>query len=162
MESLILGIDPGSIIGYAVLDIEGKLLKLDSLQNSDLSKIISKINCLGKIVVVGTDINPAPKFVDKFASNFGAKIIVPKNDLLLKYKRKLINNFLKNKDIKIKNKHQLDALAVALIAFKHYQPLFNKIDNNLNNENKIRFGKKIKNTVILKRIPIKKALGDFI
>lgn len=160
MESLILGIDPGSTIGYAVLDLNGKLVKIDSLRNSDLNKAVSKISGLGKVIVVGTDVNPVPKFVDKFASNFGAKIIEPKDDLQLKYKQKVTKEYLKNKDVKIKNKHELDALAAALIAFKHYQPLFNKIDNHLNQINKNYLNKKIKNTVLIKDIPIKKAIDE--
>ncbi len=160
MESLILGIDPGSTIGFAVLDLDGKLVKIDSLRNCDLNKAVSKIRGLGKIIAVGTDVKPAPKFVDKFASNFGAKIIEPKDDLQLKYKHKVTKEFLKNKKIKVKNKHELDALAAALIAFKHYQPLFNKIDNHLNQINKNYLNKKIKNTVLTKEIPIKKAIDE--
>ncbi len=160
MESLILGLDPGSTIGYAVLDLDGRLVKIESLRNCDLNKAVSKINKLGKIIVVGTDVNPVPKFVDKVASNFGAKVIEPKDDLQLKYKHKVTKEFLKDKKIKIKNKHELDALAAALIAFKHYQPLFNKIDNHLNQINKNYLNKKIKNSVLIKEIPIKKAIDE--
>ena len=160
MESLILGIDPGSTIGYAVLDLDGKLVKLDSLRNSDLNKTVSKINGLGKVVAVGTDVSPVPKFVDNFASNFGAKIIEPKNDLQLRYKKKLTKEYLKDKNIKVKNKHELDALAAALVAFKHYQPLFNKINNHLNQINKEYLNKEIKNTVLRKEIPIKRAIDE--
>lgn len=162
MESLILGLDPGSTIGYAVLDLDGKLIKIESLRNGNLNKAIYKINKLGKIIAIGTDVNPVPKFVNKFASNLGAKIIEPKEDLQLKYKKKLTKEFLKNKKIKVKNKHELDALAAALIAFKHYQPLFNKIDNHLNQINKNYLNKQIKNTVLINDIPIKKAIDDYL
>ena len=69
---------------------------------------------------------------------------------------------MKNKKIKVKNKHELDALAAALIAFKHYQPLLNKIDNHLNQINKNYLNKQIKNTVLVKDIPIKKAIDDYL
>ena len=161
MELLILGLDPGSTIGYAVLNLEGKLVKIESSRNSSLNQTISKVNKLGKIVVIGTDVTPAPKFVDKAASNLGAEVIEPKDDLLLKYKKKLTKEFLKDKDIKIKNKHELDALAAALNAFKHYKPLFNKIDNHLNQINKEYLNNKIKNTVLVNKISIKKALEKY-
>ena len=115
---------------------------------------------MGKVVAVGTDVSPVPKFVDKFASNFGAKIIEPKNDLQLRYKKKLTKEYLKDKNIKVKNKHELDALAAALVAFKHYQPLFNKINNHLNQINKEYLNKEIKNTVLRKEIPIKRAIDE--
>ena len=160
MNSLILGIDPGSTIGYCVLDLDGKLVKLGSLRNCNLNKTVSRVNGLGKIVAVGTDVKPVPKFVEKFASNFGAKIIEPKDDLQLKYKQKVTKEFLKDKKIKAKNKHELDALAAALVAFKHYQPLFNKIDNHLNQINKNHLNKEVKNTVLIKEISIKKAIDE--
>ena len=160
MESLILGIDPGSTVGYAALDLDGNLVKLESLRNCDLNKAVSKINKLGKIVVIGTDVNPVPKFVDKIASNFGAKVIEPRDDLQLKYKKKLTKEFLRDNKIKVKNKHELDALAAALVAFKHYQPLFNRIDNHLNQINKNHLNKKIKNIVLINEIPIKIAIDN--
>ncbi len=161
MELIILGLDPGSTIGYAALNLDGELLKIESSKNSNLNQTISKVNMLGKIVVVGTDVNPAPKFVGKVASNLGAEIVEPKDDLLLKYKKKLTKEFLKDKEIKIKNKHELDALAAALAAFKHYKPLFNKIDNHLNQINKLYLNKKIKNTVLVNKMSIKKALEKY-
>ena len=160
MELLILGLDPGSTVGYAALNLDGELIKLDSMRNCDLGRVISIINSLGNIIAVGTDVTPVPKFVDKFASNFGAKIIEPKDDLLLKYKKKVTKEFLKDKDIKVKNKHELDALAAALAAFKHYQPLFNKIDNHLNQMNKSYLNKSVKNKVLKNSISIKKAVED--
>ncbi|MEK6937048.1 MAG: DUF460 domain-containing protein [Nanoarchaeota archaeon] len=160
MESLILGIDPGSTIGFAVLDLDGKLIKLESLRNCDLNKAVSKINGLGKIIAVGTDVKPVPKFVGKFASNFGAKVIEPKDDLQFKYKQKVTKEFLKDKKVRIKNKHEMDALAAALFAFKHYQPLFNKINNHLNQINKGYLNKEIKNSVLRKEIPIKRAIEE--
>ena len=163
MESLILGLDPGSTIGFALLDLNGKLIEIKSLRNSDIGKVIFEINKLGgKIIVVGTDVNPVPKFVDKVASNFGAKIIEPKEDVNLKYKKKLTKEFLKDKEIKLKNKHEIDALAAALIAFKHYQPLFNKIDSHLNQINKLYLNKKIKKTVVTKELSIKRALEKYV
>lgn len=158
MELLILGLDPGSTVGYAALNLNGQLVKIESIRNSDLGKTISRVNKLGKIVAVGTDVHPVPKFVNKLASNLGANIVEPKDDLLLKYKKRLTKEFLKDKEIKLKNKHELDALAAALAAFKHYKPLFNKIDNHLNQINKLYLNQKIKNTVLTKNISIKEAL----
>src|SRR3989344_812120 len=161
MDSLILGLDPGSTIGYAILNLNGELIKIESLRNSSIDKTISKVNELGKIVIIGTDVSPVPKFVDKVASNLGAEVIEPNESLLLKYKNKVTKEFLKDKNIKIKNKHELDALAAALIAFKHYQPLFNRIDNHLNKINKNYLNNKIKNTVLTKKISIKNAIEKY-
>ncbi|MBI2671794.1 DUF460 domain-containing protein [Candidatus Woesearchaeota archaeon] len=158
MNSLILGIDPGSTIGYAVLDFDGNLLHLGSVRNSNISNVISKIKNYGKVAVVGADVNPAPKFVNKFASNFGAELITPKDNPLFRHKQKLAKEFLKDKKIKTKDRHQMAALAAALIAFKHYQPLFNRINNHLVQVNKEKLIKEVRNTVILEKVSIKKAL----
>src|SRR3989344_5540755 len=126
MESnklLIVGIDPGITTAYAVLDIEGKLVHLNSSKQLDLKLIISQIIGFGKAVLVGTDKAKAPRLVEEFAAKLGAKIIVPEDDLRVDEKKKMTNGFSFN------DEHQGDALASALFAYREAKPLLDKIDS---------------------------------
>ena len=157
-ELLILGIDPGSTVGFSVLNLDGDLLLLDSLKNVDLNSVVIKARDIGKVFIIGTDVNPAPKAVSKVAINYGATVIEPKEDLQIRYKRKLVNEFLRDKDVKIRNKHELDALAASILAYKHYQPLFNKIVTKLNSNDKIHLTNKVRDLVLKENLSIKRAL----
>ena len=66
MKLIIIGIDPGTTLGYAILDLEKKLLKLASSKQLNLSLLISKTINQGKPVIACSDVTPAPKFVEKF------------------------------------------------------------------------------------------------
>ena len=128
----------------------------------DLNSSISEISNISKVIAVGTDINPAPKFVEKFASNLNAKVIVPEKTLQQKDKWKIAKKYLKDKKytekIKIENKHQRDSLTGAILAYKNYKSLFNKIDNELIKNNKLHLNEEIKNLIITKDYTIKKAI----
>lgn len=156
MDPLIVGIDPGSTIGYAVLDFDGKLREVGSFKGK-LSDIIERVSRLGKPSIVGTDVDPIPKTIQKFSSLTGARIVFPKGNLLFIQKRKTTKKYLKKKDIKLKNRHELDALAAALIAWKSFKTLFNKIENKIPDE---KLSKEVKKLVITEDIPIKKALDN--
>ena len=149
---LIVGIDPGTTIGYAAIDIDGRLISLNSSKELDLNLLISQIIGLGRVVLVGTDKGKTPGFVDAFATKLGAKIVTPKADLKVGEKRAMTHNF------DFANEHQGDALASALLAYKSTKPLLDKIDFFVQ-ENKMQDIKdEIKELVILKGISIKSAV----
>ena len=152
-KMLIVGIDPGITTAYAVLDIEGKLIKTDSSKNLELNHLISEIIEIGKAVLVGTDKSKTPNLVYTFATKLGAKIIQPHEDLKVDEKRRMISGF-KAEDI-----HQADALAAALFAFKSAKPLLDRIDLYSRNCKKDGIKDRIKELVITKRISIKSAVG---
>ena len=70
---LVVGIDPGTTIGYAVLDLDGNLIKIDSSKHITLSSLISGITAIGKVILVGTDKKAVPGFVKKFAVKGGLR-----------------------------------------------------------------------------------------
>ncbi|MEK6934709.1 MAG: DUF460 domain-containing protein, partial [Nanoarchaeota archaeon] len=154
MESIIVGLDPGSIVGYAFLDLYGNLIDVGSLRGK-LDDIVRKVSENGKAIIVGTDVNRVPKFIGKFSAKMNSKIISPNNDLLHIQKKRVTKEYLKFKNIKLKNKHEMDALASAIFAFKAYKKLFNKIDNEIKNE---EISNKVKELVLVRQIPIKNAL----
>lgn len=154
----ILGLDSGSTKGYAVLDLEGNIIDLKSFRNFGLNKSLEFTFRLGKPLIIGSDVRPAPKFVERFASNLGAKLNVPIRNMNKFEKVKLTKKYIKNTKYKIKDKHQRDALLAAIIAYRKCRRLFDKIDSKLNKLNMQQFSDKIKQDVLINRVPIKKAI----
>ena len=129
-QLLIIGIDPGITAAYAALNTKGELVKLKSEKNLSLNAIVNELTQAGRIIAVGTDVKYSPKFVEKFCSRLSAKLISPKEDMKIGYKKRLTENFRHHND------HQRDALAAALFAFRELRPLLKKIDFVLKREGK--------------------------
>ena len=55
-ELLILGVDPGTTKGYAVLDIKGNILDVKSSKLISMDIIMGETIKLGKPILVGTDV----------------------------------------------------------------------------------------------------------
>ena len=154
MDGYIVGIDPGNKVGYAILDLDGNLVEISSFKGN-ISKILLEISKYGKVLLIGTDVMKVPKFVKKVSVQLGAKVISPEYNLLLREKRKKTKAYLKKINTKLKDMHQLDALAAALVAYRHVKSLFNKIDNEIKDE---KISKEVKKIVLVENIPIKHAL----
>ena len=108
---LIVGIDPGITVGYAVLGIDGNLIGLGSSKALDLNSLISEIIKFGRVVLVGTDKFKTPSLVHAFATKLGAEVVNPKEDLKVEEKKESVS------DLKHANEHEGDALAAALLAY---------------------------------------------
>ena len=150
---LIVGIDPGTTLGYAILDIDGNLLELKSSKQLSFSQLISKTIEKGKILAVGCDKKNVPNFVKNFAIKNGAKLIHPKTDLSIKEKKEITSTFNPEDD------HQRDALASALFAFKEVSPLLKKINSFIKKYKKEKIQNELKELVILKEKSINDALS---
>lgn len=163
MKPLIIGIDPGTTAGYAAMDLNGNLIALDSSKNMGIDKVISKIAGLGDVVLVGTDIEKAPNFVAKFAAKLGARLFIPDKTMQFMRKKKITKEFLKDKGlrnkIKLKNKHEIDALAAAVSAYRHFMPLFNKIDQHMKGIGMEERSEQVKKIIIEDSLPIGKAIA---
>ena len=131
MVLLITGIDPGTTLGYAILDDKGEFLSSGSGKNITLSELINNIIYFGRPLLVGCDKNPAPSFNEKLAVKLGAKLFYPKQDLLVKEKKELINKY--NAKLNI---HEQDALASAVFAFEKHKRFLGKIERFLKKDNK--------------------------
>lgn len=153
-EPIIVGIDPGITTAYAVLDIDGKPIKLKSSKNLNLSKLLLEITSAGKVMVVGTDVKHNPNLIEKFATKLSTKIITPKEDMKIGFKKRITKEFRPRDD------HQRDALAAALNAFKEIRPLLLKVDRTLKREGKEHLISEVKE-LVLKGHTISNALESF-
>ena len=127
---IIVGIDPGTTLAYAVLDLDGNVLRISSSKQLDIDSLTANIFYLGKPLIVATDVNPVPKFIEKFAAQTGSKISRPKQSLKVFQKKELA------KDYSCSNDHECDALAAALLAFKKIRALLRKISLHLKRHGK--------------------------
>ena len=119
---LIAGIDPGTTIGFAVIDLQGNLVKAGSSKQLELSSLISELISHGKIAIIGCDKKNTPGLVEKLAANLGSRIIHPEEDMKVAQKRDL------TKGITLKNDHEMDALASAMNAYKKVKPLIASVN----------------------------------
>lgn len=124
---LISGIDPGLTAAVALLNLDGKLISTKSskyFSKSTLSKFVSNF---GDPVIIACDRKFVPKFISKIAANFSARIVHPSHNLSKNEKIKLLKTF----DIIPRTRHEKDALAAALYAWKRFKPLISRIDKKL-------------------------------
>ncbi|MHA1270242.1 MAG: DUF460 domain-containing protein [Candidatus Helarchaeota archaeon] len=134
IKSLIVGIDPGINIGVAILDLNGNLLGLFSkkqISRNDLRKLI--YNRYGIPVIVGTDVDRIPRFIEKFANTSQALIYYPKKILKVSEKIELINEYIKTHkpNKKVENNHERDALVSAIISYQFFKKRFEKAEVRL-------------------------------
>ena len=126
-RGLIVGYDPGITAGISILDTHGNIVSLISKRDVGKSDIIKMISKFGRPIIISTDKNPLPKSVEKLASLMGTKVVYPEMSMTHLEKDEL----LKSMDIKVKNRHEADALAASIKAWKKHRRLFTKVDNTL-------------------------------
>ncbi|MCP3682817.1 MAG: DUF460 domain-containing protein [bacterium] len=151
MRLLIVGLDPGTTAGYALLDTAGRIIKLKSSKELELKSLISEITKEGSVLVVGTDKGKCPALVERFAIKTGAVLVLPHADLTSAEKRELVKG-TKGKD------HELDALAAAKYAFRKIEPMIKKVDNFAIKNNKEELADKIIKLVLKNGMNIKGAV----
>ncbi len=124
---VIVGFDPGTTAGLAIIDTSGQLLFLSSKKEMKRNEILRNITARGKPIIISADRNPLPHNVEKLASTLGCRPFYPVRSLSSLEKIKLVGGF----SDKIKNDHERDALAAALGVYKHYTSLFSKTRREL-------------------------------
>lgn len=119
---LIVGVDPGTTLGYAALDIDGNLVSIGSGKNIDRSILISRLVALGKVLVVAGDKEKNQELIELVGIKLGAKIITPEYDMKVEEKRDMARAYPTG------SQHEIDSLASALMALKKLKPLIQKIE----------------------------------
>ncbi|MFH1623050.1 MAG: DUF460 domain-containing protein [Candidatus Aenigmatarchaeota archaeon] len=138
IKALIVGIDPGTNTGVAILDLNGSLLHFSSRRDESRSETIREVMRHGDPFIIAVDVHPAPKTVEKIASSLGALMWVPRRSMTNAEKSKTIKAFKKEyrkatagRELKLEDKHEKDALAAALRAFKTNRTFFIKVRDAL-------------------------------
>jgi len=145
---LIVGIDPGTTSAYACIDLFGRVVKLHSSKELKFSTIISDISKIGLPVIVSADKRTVPSMVKNFAVKTGARLVIPKEDLLVKDKQQLTRKY------RFWNMHEMDALASALFAFKKNRALIKKLIIFIQHHKKENIAFELGKEVLAKKLPI--------
>jgi len=139
---VIVGIDPGTTVGLAVLDLRGNLLHLSSKRGADDSWIFETIRRYGTPIIIATDKSSVPSRVQKIAAQFGARVWSPKEDISVQTKEEIARRF-SYRYSGPEDDHQRDALAAAFLAYQSYAPKFRQVEKRVgSNREKEEFVKR--------------------
>jgi predicted RNase H-like nuclease (RuvC/YqgF family) len=118
---LIVGIDPGTTIGVAALDLDGNLIHCASSRQMNMGDVIESLYRLGKPLIIASDVQEMPYSVEKIRRAFAAIPYTPKQDVSVETKMELTDQF------RYENDHERDALSAALDAYRHYRHKFQNL-----------------------------------
>lgn len=117
---LIIGIDAGIKVGYAAIDLNGRLVAAGTEKEANDERIVSVIRKAGMPILIATDVTPAPFFVKKIAARFNAKVYKPRKSFSVAKKRVIGRNIF--------DPHIRDAYAAAIKAYRKYANRFRRIE----------------------------------
>jgi predicted RNase H-like nuclease (RuvC/YqgF family) len=118
---LIVGIDPGTTIGIAAIDLDGALVHLISSRQMTMSDVIEELFRVGKPLIVASDVAQMPFSVEKIRRAFKAVAYTPRTDRTQEEKVEMTAAY------EYSNDHERDSLSAALEAYRHYKNKFQSI-----------------------------------
>ncbi|MBS7643068.1 DUF460 domain-containing protein [Candidatus Bathyarchaeota archaeon] len=127
-RKLIVGVDPGTTCGVAVLTFGGEPLYLDSRKGLTRAEITELLIKFGETVLVAADVSPAPQFVEKLAKSIDATLFTPEATLEVAEKQELTLAYSKQFKIEVKDTHERDALAAAIKALQQFKNKFEQAE----------------------------------
>lgn len=117
----IVGIDPGTTVGIAILSLDGELLLSKSTRGISHDEVVRVLAEYGKPILVATDVYPVPSAVEKIRRSFNAIIWTPNAEIRAEEKIAIARQFGYSND------HERDSLTAALSAYKAYKNIFSKV-----------------------------------
>jgi hypothetical protein len=139
---LIVGIDPGTTIGYAIFDLDMNPVLVGSKREMSKEELADIIRKMGKPSLLACDVNPAPDLLLKLASYFNTRIFIPEKDMGDREKSELV------KGMEFSNEHEMDAAAAAVKAFRFYENKLRQIDRILREKGLSKKAGEIKHLVL--------------
>ncbi len=132
MKHIVVGVDPGKTCAIACLDLNGKLVSLETMRFGGLEWFVSSIRKAGSPVVIACDKKKADETVSKLAAIFDAVLFTPKEDISVSRKKDIMRM------IKMGSLHERDALMAAVTAYNTYANKLNQVEhmsreNGINN-----------------------------
>jgi predicted RNase H-like nuclease (RuvC/YqgF family) len=118
----IVGIDPGTTVGIAILSLDGDLLYLKSFRGIAPDEVVKLIAEYGKPAVIASDVTPMPGSVEKIRRSFNAVPASPGIEVSAEEKIALGRTFGYSND------HERDALTAALLTYRSYKNIFTRIE----------------------------------
>ncbi|MEM2930219.1 MAG: DUF460 domain-containing protein [Thermoproteota archaeon] len=127
----IVGFDPGTTAGLAVLNLNGELLLLKSLRHWSRSSIILETLSVGDPILISTDRAEAPKAVRELAQSLNLTVFETGREETLEDKSSFVNEYASKSGFRIGDEHQASALYAALKAYNSFKNDFQSIELNV-------------------------------
>ncbi|MGM0592476.1 MAG: DUF460 domain-containing protein, partial [Halobacteriota archaeon] len=124
-DHVIVGIDPGTTTGVAVVDLSGGVLDSHSTRTADTAGVIEWLIERGRPIIVAADVTPMPETVERFRRSFDAAPWTPERDLPVDEK------LHRTRGVDYDNDHERDALAAALYAYDAHEDQFERISKKV-------------------------------
>ncbi len=118
---VIVGIDPGIKTGYAILDLEGRLVASGCVKEASDEGIVKLVSAVGVPVLVAADTSPPSYFVQKIAARLNVRVHAPAGSMAKAEKRQI--------GAHIYDVHARDSYAAAIKAYRRYQNRLRQIDS---------------------------------
>jgi len=110
----LVGVDPGTTVGVAIIDLEGNPIEVFSAKNYSCSDVVERIIAHGNPLIVASDVTPTPSTVKRISRIFSSP--VHELDKSLSTEEKIA--LTKGRGYKYNNVHERDALAACVNAFQ--------------------------------------------
>ncbi|OLS23026.1 MAG: hypothetical protein HeimC3_27230 [Candidatus Heimdallarchaeota archaeon LC_3] len=128
IKSIIVGVDPGTTTGLAIIDIKTqKLIFLNSFRDFGTSQLVRLIAQFGKAVLICTDVIDIPHTIVRLGKILGGEVYSPISNSTISRteKREVVQTFLEkiNKSHERQDSHQRDALFAALKGFQSIEKI---------------------------------------
>ena len=105
---MIAGVDAGATTAYAVLTLEGEVIRIASKKDAGNEFLISGISNSGTPVFIASDTNPPNDTARRLKRAFACRLYYPRKSLSTVDKEMLCKSY------KVRNAHERDALSAAI------------------------------------------------
>ena len=130
LRRLIVGIDPGLTIGLSIMDLNGRILKVNSYREASRGQIIREITNYGKPSLICVDVYPYPAYVEKISAVLNSRLYTPRSVMTVSEKNEISRKLAMQQGVNVKNAHQRDSLASAYKGYAKFRSEFEKIERN--------------------------------
>jgi hypothetical protein len=144
---LIVGIDPGTTTGVAVLDVSSDFYHVLSKKHASVSDISWVVVEYGNPISIACDVPKVPSLVKKLASVFDCPVYAPKKTVSVGEKKDMTGGF------EYANAHERDALAAGLMAKSHFSSIFRRVERTAREKGLEAIIDDIKELVVKREVP---------
>ncbi len=126
----------------AVVSLDGEVLKVESRKHWPRGDLVEKI-AFHSPEVIACDTNPTSGFAQGLKRSFGARLLFPKKSMTEYDKQRMASKT----GLKLKNKHERDALAAALKAYHQLENKLRQVEKHARKKSPEKRDKKFVNEI---------------
>lgn len=147
MKHTIIGIDSGKTAAVVSIDLDGKVVGVDTGRFVGLEWFVDRVRERGIPVIIASDKRNAQELVHRLAAIFGSHVFTPSADISVDRKQHIAHGY------NLENLHERDALSAAMTAYNFYA-------NKLKQAEKIAKGMRVEDIDKVKALVIKRHSVD--